>query len=349
MKTIFQIICFFSIVFSLFSNPTDPNVIAGNASVYEKGKGVLNISASDKSIINWQDFSIKAGEITKFLQPSETASVLNRVVENNISNILGNLEANGHIYLINPSGIIIGQDAQINTASFTASTLDVLDEDFLKNNQMVFTSDAKGTIINHGQVQANSGNVTLLAYQIENLGTIQAKNGKASLVCGQEIFLQLDENNLLIRPTKGATQEDEVGILNKGTIEAIKTELKTGTNPYAYAIQNEGKIHSFGIEKQNGEVLIIAEEGYSNIKGEIIAKNENETGGKIQILGDKVGLFENTKIDASGENGGGKVLIGGDFQGKNPTIPNSRAIYINEGVEIYADAIAQGNGGKIIC
>jgi len=321
--------------------------MSGNASFYELENKIMQISASDKTIINWQDFSIKAGEITKFLQPSNTASVLNRVVGENISSIFGNLEANGHIYLINPNGMIFGKDAHIDTASFTASTLDVLDEDFLKNNQMVFTGNAKGKIVNQGMVKAKSGNITLLAYQIENLGKIQAKNGEASLVCGQEIILQLEEDNLLIRATKGTDQEDEIGIFNQGTIEAIKTQLETGSNPYAYAIKQEGKVHSFGIENKDGEVLIIAKEGSSYIRGEVISKNEN--GGKIQILGDKVGLFESTKIDASGENGGGEILIGGDFQGKNPNVPNSQMLFVGEDVEIYADAKSTGNGGKIIC
>src|SRR5207249_2919721 len=43
------------------------------------------------------------------------------------------------------------------------------------------------------------------------------------------------------------------------------------------------------------------------------------TGGTIQITGENIALT-GAKIDASGQAGGGKVLIGGDWGGGKPTV-----------------------------
>ncbi|MDP1665724.1 MAG: MBG domain-containing protein, partial [Methylobacter sp.] len=45
---------------------------------------------------------------------------------------------------------------------------------------------------------------------------------------------------------------------------------------------------------------------------------------------------------------GGQVLIGGDYQGKNPNVHNAKATYIGRGTTIKADAKTHGDGGKVI-
>ena len=49
-------------------------------------------------------------------------------------------------------------------------------------------------------------------------------------------------------------------------------------------------------------------------------KKKGTTGGKIQITGENIQLASAT-LDASGQAGGGKILIGGDFMGGNPAAP----------------------------
>ena len=59
-------------------------------------------------------------------------------------------------------------------------------------------------------------------------------------------------------------------------------------------------------------------------------------------------MFGEASIDASGSDGGGVVLIGGDFQGKNPEIQNAEFTYVGENTSINADAVEQGVGGEVI-
>ena len=55
----------------------------------------------------------------------------------------------------------------------------------------------------------------------------------------------------------------------------------------------------------------------------------NGTGGVVKVLGDKVGLFDQSTVDVSGTHGGGQALIGGDRQGGNAAKHNASATIIS--------------------
>ncbi len=91
---------------------------------------LLSITNSPGAIINWRAFSIGSNEITRFIQQSSASSVLNRVVGADPSVILGALQSNGRVFLINPNGILFGAGAQIDVAGLVASTLNLSNGDF---------------------------------------------------------------------------------------------------------------------------------------------------------------------------------------------------------------------------
>ncbi len=74
----------------------------------------------------------------------------------------------------------------------------------------------------------------------------------------------------------------------------------------------------------------------------------NAPGGRVELLGtESVALLENAIIDVSSPTSGGTILIGGDFQGLG-TVFNAQRTYVGDKVNINADAITNGNGGKVI-
>ncbi len=83
--------------------------------------------------------------------------------------------------------------------------------------------------------------------------------------------------------------------------------------------------------------------------GKVVTQTGSLTapGGTIAVLGDRIALLDSAQIDVSAPGGGGTVLIGGDFQGRGTVPPASRTL-IAPNVVIAADAIGQGNGGKVI-
>ena len=103
------------------ANPTGAAVVHGQASFAHPAAGMLNIANSPGAIINWQGFSIDRGELTRFVQQSNTSAVLNRVTGGDPSAILGQLVSNGKVFLINPNGIAFGANARVDTAGLVAS------------------------------------------------------------------------------------------------------------------------------------------------------------------------------------------------------------------------------------
>src|SRR5512132_2281037 len=97
------------------ANPVGPTVVNGSATFSAAG-GTLNVTNTPNAIINWRGFSIGAGEATRFQQQSASSAVLNRVVGQDPSAILGTLWSNGKVFLINPNGILFGQGSRVDVA-----------------------------------------------------------------------------------------------------------------------------------------------------------------------------------------------------------------------------------------
>jgi hypothetical protein len=70
------------------ANPTGANVVAGKADLSTSGK-TLTVTNAPGTIINWQGFSIAPDELTRFIQQGANSAVLNRVVGQDPSSLLG--------------------------------------------------------------------------------------------------------------------------------------------------------------------------------------------------------------------------------------------------------------------
>ena len=118
------------------ANPDGGVVVGGQAAISQR-PGVTTVDqVSERAIINWRGFSIDRGELTRFKQPGKDAVALNRVLGKDPSKLLGQLKANGHVWLVNPNGILFGPSARVDVHGLLATTADIHDEDFLagRNN-----------------------------------------------------------------------------------------------------------------------------------------------------------------------------------------------------------------------
>ncbi|MFC2074747.1 filamentous hemagglutinin N-terminal domain-containing protein [Bdellovibrionota bacterium] len=369
----------------LMANPYGEQVVGGSASFGRPDAQTFNVHQhSQRAIINYQGFSIDPSEVTQFFQPNSQAAVLNRVISGNPSQLLGTLRANGQVFLINPNGILVGQGAHINVGAFTASTLDINNAEFMRNGDLSFIGDSKAGIKNLGQIDAKEGDIFLISHQVENIGELKAEQGTVGLAAGNHVLLaQVGRERLQVIPAILSDAMSETGVVNKGAIEAAQVELKAaGNNIYALAINNEGNIRATGYEEKNGRVTLKAMGGNINHSGTISASNPNGSGGeieiaggvseiepatvsitglvlapsktklakggKVKVTGQQVALTQNAKIDVSGDAGGGEVLVGGDYQGKNPEVQNAERTYVGSNTEIKADALTEGDGGKVV-
>jgi len=374
------VLCLFMVTGQVFANPTGESLRAGRARFDRSAPGSLSIHQdTDRLIINWRDFSIAAGETTRFIQPSATSIALNRVVTGNHSRLFGSLEANGKVYLINPNGILVGRGGAVNTRGFVASTLDVSDASFLSTARLKLSGDSEASVVNEGSIQAIGGDVFLVGRTVENSGTIRA--GTAGLGAGSEVMI-VPTGRERLSVIAGSGHADK-GVNNEGTIEAVSAELKAaGGNIYALAINNGGIIRATGVRRAGGRVFLSSDGGDIENSGTIVANNANGSGGfvslagghnaanpstvfntgviearaeasgtrggEVRLTGDYVGLFGASVIDVSGHSRGGTALIGGDYQGANPQIQNAQRTSVGPNAVIRADALSSGNGGKVI-
>jgi hypothetical protein len=111
-------------------------------------------------------------------------------------------------------------------------------------------------------------------------------------------------------------------------------------------IHLQGSIHAAGGAVQ----LNAGPQGTLLISGRIDVGNPlaGHAGGSVQLLGGRVGILAGASIDASGDAGGGAVLIGGDMHGGNPTVANSQQTYFAGEAQVTANALRSGNGGKVV-
>ncbi len=348
------------------ANPSGPTVVNGAATFSQPNANTLNVTNSRNAIINWQSFNIGQGQTTNFIQPSSSSTVMNRVISNNPSQIYGNLNSNGRVFLINQHGMMIGAGARINTAGFYGSTLNITNEDFLKGN-LKFEGGGFGGIVNQGYIHAGpNGNVVLVAPDIENGGVIEVENGNVILAAGESIRI----TSLNDASIEFDVQSPDNGIINLGDIIAKQGAARL----FAGNLQHSGSINANGIvQNADGSISLVAQadievtagatlnadgdEGGSirvqshhgdlRFAGTASARGESHHGGNIQILGERVGLFGEARIDVSGKTGGGEILVGGDFQGQGDT-QTARQTQVSRGTSLHADAIESGDGGKII-
>ncbi|GMV55743.1 MAG: hypothetical protein AMXMBFR6_15480 [Betaproteobacteria bacterium] len=351
-----------------WSLPEGANIGAGQVGIQAIGPGAMQISASHGAIINWRGFSIGAQELVRFLQPSAGSAVLNRVTGPEISQIMGQLQANGRVFLINPNGIVVGAGARIDTAGFVGSTLGMADADFL-NGKLRFQGDARaGAIDNQGLIRTGpDGRVLLIAPDIRNSGVIQTDGGKLLLAAGQKITLtSLDFEGIQFEVQAPTDRIVNLGqlIADGGAIQAFAGTLKHSGEIRAsrLAADADGSVRlvasheatisagsTIRVDGPNGgRVLIQTTAGDTRVAGSVSAQGSEGRGGDIQVLGRRVALQDGARLDASGETGGGRILVGGDYQGKNPDVQNALRTEVAAGAELHADARRAGSGGQIV-
>ncbi len=322
-----------------WANPTAPQLVNGSASFNQAGK-VLTVTNSPGTIINWNTFSIGAGETTRFNQASAASGVLNRVLANDPSVLLGTLSSNGKVWLVNPAGIMVGQGAKIDVGGFIASTLNVRNEDFLAGRLNFQATPNAGKVENYGQISAPSGgSVYLIGSAVSNEGIINAPNGEVILAAGQTVQL-VDTGTPGV---KVAITGAEGNVTNLGQIAAEAGRIGMA----GVLVKNNGVLNASSLVKEGGRVFLKAsKDAYVDGAGRIVTTGTK--GGSIEVLGNRVALMDQAQLDASGEAGGGSVLVGGDYQGRNAEVQNSNITYFGPQASIKADAVTRGEGGKVI-
>jgi filamentous hemagglutinin family protein len=308
---------------------------------------------------SFEQFGLTANEVATFLTDPAVQNILGRVVGGNASLIDGLIQVNGgaNLYLINPAGILFGPNTVLNLeGSFTATSasgvgfgeawlnaLGQSDYRALNGDPTAFSfAENAGAILNSGNLAVGTGEqLTLMGGSVVNLGTLEAPGG-------QIMVLAVPGENLVILRPVGALLGLEMAPLPLGApgttalspldipglLRAGEPEIATGlvANP-------DGSVSLVG-----STIALPTASGTTITSGTLSVAGDQ--GGTVQVLGDRVAVVGAT-VDASGTQGGGQVLIGGEYQGQGTTPPANRT-FVDADTTITANAGETGNGGEVI-
>jgi len=335
---------------NVYALPAGGVVAAGSANISSAAGNTTITQSTQNAAINWQSFNIARGEAVRFVQPNSNSVALNRVLGSDPSSILGSLSANGKVFLVNPNGILFGKGASVNVGGLVASTLNITDSDFMAGSYK-FSGTGSGTVLNQGTINADGGYVALLGANVGNDGIISAKLGTVALAAGTAVTLDVAGDGLLnVTVNQGAVN---ALVQNGGLIQAdggqVLLTAQAAGSLLQSAVNNTGVIQAQTIQNHNGTIRLLGDmqSGTVTISGTLDASGTGagQTGGNVTVTGHHVGLFGGN-INASGDAGGGTVLVGGNFHGAGPE-QNASATYVAPGASINADATGKGNGGSI--
>ncbi|PPC79760.1 MAG: hypothetical protein CTY38_12440 [Methylotenera sp.] len=275
--------------------PTGGVVTAGSGTISQSGNTMTVTQTTPRMAADWQSFSIGQGHHVNFVQPSASAVALNRVIGSDVSVIQGSLTANGHVFLINPNGVLFTPTAQVNVGGIVASTQNINTANFMQGSY-IFEGASNGLIVNQGNITtANGGTIALIAAKVINDGTLTANAGNVLLGAGSKVTLDLGG------PVKLQVENDvlETLISNGGAIKAdggtVLLTSQAAANLASSVINNTGVIEAQTLATgETGEVVLFAHGGDMRLGGKI-----NAAGGFVETSGKYFSVAQGAEVKAA--------------------------------------------------
>ena len=336
---------------TLEAGPLGGQVVTGAGTIAQTGTTTTVTQASQNLLLDWKSFNIAPQETVNFVQPSVTSIAVNRIFDINGTQILGHLNANGQVYLINPNGILFGRGAQVDVGGLVASTLDFSGPTFGADTK-TFSGSGSGSIVNNGTINASSeGYVALLANTVINRGAISAQLGSVALGAASAATLTFAGNHLVhMQVDRGVlnTLAENSGVIRADGGQVFMTAGAQDTL-LASVVNNTGVIEANTVENRGGSIALLggAKAGSVIVKGTLDVSSATTEGGEIVVTGGSVTVGDGARVEATGSTGGGSIAIGGEWQGSG-AIPEATTVYVSNTATLDASATGRGNGGGVV-
>ncbi|HEX7853243.1 MAG TPA: filamentous hemagglutinin family protein [Sphingobium sp.] len=339
-----------------------------------------------RALLSWTSFNIGANTTLQFNQTQNGVAQPGWIAVNRVTNsvapsqILGNMQADGTVVVLNQQGIIFGKNAQVNTHSLLASTLELGNAAHLassgigteaatikdRNNAYLETGLFTPPNGSAGRTGDNLGAALLVSGMTQGNGTTFATAVEGSIVVDPGAQIASGSGGFLIL---AAPEIDNAGILTavEGQVSlqagrAVAYVQSTGAvsdidpfvrgyklNSYAYGgVQADGIIQNSGlIESERGYISLgTGADGSITHSGLLSATTSVSRNGKISITSGNILLTGNS--DAARASG---IEIVADGNGE--TIPQGSASdpanFKASQIEIGTQIIDQGQpvGGLV--
>jgi trimeric autotransporter adhesin len=356
------------------ANPVGGTVQAGTVNIQSVGPNTLQIDQlTQKAIIDWRSFSTNPQDIVRFLQPNSSAVILNRVVGQDPSILLGQLLANGNVFLLNPNGIVFGAGSITNVGGLLASTLKMTNDDFLKGNYSLAQDPnfKLSSVVNQGTITITDGGYAVLAAPlVSNEGLIVANLGKVVLGAGEKMTLNFDGRNILNFRVDKLTGAPGTVLIGKDQLSSLLSQVITHPNLIeAGSITNNsdgtvslggasgtlvqaGQISTNGLQGQkagtvvldSGQVTVVGPSALVEARGQGL----NSAGGDVIVnsRGTTV-TTPGSKLDTQGgiSGNGGFIETSGKYAWLRGSVnPGKGGSYLIDPTDL---TIVNGNGGTL--
>ncbi|HEU4813879.1 MAG TPA: filamentous hemagglutinin N-terminal domain-containing protein, partial [Xanthomonadaceae bacterium] len=290
------------------ARPTGGTVVAGDGSIVSSGNVTTITQGSDVLSLTWNSFDIGAGSTVTFVQPDALSIAVNRVLGTDASQILGRLDANGQVFLINPYGVVFGEGAQVNVGGLVASTLD-LDDDSFGSETLRFSGDSSAAVINRGTLTAASGGyVALLGHNVSNQGTIRAQLGSVALGAGFAVTLRMDGQQLVDMQVERSALEALVENRELIVADGGQVLMTAGARDslLASVVNNTGVVQARTVGERDGRIVLLGgmEAGTTHVDGLLDASApEGGDGGFIETSAAHVQVADSARITTLAADG----------------------------------------------
>ncbi|MCF5952006.1 filamentous hemagglutinin N-terminal domain-containing protein [Xanthomonas perforans] len=251
--------------------PTGGSIAGGTGTINAvNGSSRTVDQTSSRMALTWSAFDIGSSATMIFNQPSASSVVLNLVQSGNPTQIYGNINANGQVFLLNSNGVLIGNTANINVGGLVVSTLGTTVSKFMSGD---YSLDAGGTtvaqVINSGTINAAAGSAVLIGGRASNSGTITATAGNITLAGADAATLTFESGGfgvLIDKPLQLSLATEAVD--NSGTLSApggaIQLQARAAQGIFDRLINNSGTIRAASLSNgPDGSVSLIASGGGS--------------------------------------------------------------------------------------
>ncbi|MGX5699901.1 two-partner secretion domain-containing protein [Acinetobacter kookii] len=291
--------------------PTGAQINSGSASFNQTGN-TLNINQNSQNLsTHWNTFNIGQDATVNFNQPNQSSTAINHVLDSNASQIMGRLNANGQVFLLNPNGVVFSKTAQVNVGGLVASTLNLSDAD-IQNGKYTLKGDANSTasIENQGSTQTlQGGTVALIAPNVKNTGTISTPNGTTHLTSASQVTLALQDGSLTqYQVDQGVLQ----GLVDNGGAiiadnGAVYLTAKAKDSLSKAVVNHSGIIEANRLSQNaKGEIILLGDmqSGETHVSGTLKAEGKNgQDGGFIETSAAKVNIDKDIKIFTLSDGG----------------------------------------------
>ncbi|MFA0813708.1 two-partner secretion domain-containing protein, partial [Microbulbifer epialgicus] len=255
----------------VYAGPTGGKITGGEGSIVYNDDLTTISQDTELLAIDWESFNLTKDETVRF-DHNASHIVLNRILDSNASEIRGAIEADGHVILVNPRGVLFTETATVNVGALTASGLDINPSEFM-NGEFIFQGvdgdGYYGNVINRGVINASSA--VLLGKHVENV-SINDSPGLISaelvvLAAGNKAALTFDAEGMIGVAITEEVAENKLGIdsavINSGSIEAAKVvmEASISSDLFTAAVNNTGTIQARGIDTSEGKIRLVGSGG----------------------------------------------------------------------------------------